>query len=133
MIINGQAETKLILIVEDDEVMLKSLAAELTDGGFKVEKAEDGEVGLRLALKEHPDLILLDIRLPKIDGVTVMEHLRKDSWGATAKVIVLSAVDPDHAMLEAVNRYTPAYYLVKSRVKLGEVTAKVKEVLEKTP
>lgn len=66
-----------ILIVEDECAALNSLATLLNEEGYDTLKAGDGERGLIRALAEEPDLILLDIRLPKLDGLTVLQKLRQ--------------------------------------------------------
>ena len=78
-----------ILVVEDERTALKSLSALLEDEGYGVLQAETGEDGLRLALQEEPDLILLDIRLPDLDGISLLQRLRAGS--SDAAVIIMTA------------------------------------------
>jgi DNA-binding NtrC family response regulator len=78
-----------ILVIEDERTALQSLALLLEDEGFEVLKAESGEMGLRLALQQEPELVLLDIRLPDIDGITVLRRLR--SGHSEAAVIIMTA------------------------------------------
>ena len=78
-----------ILIVEDERTALKALSLLLSDEGYQVLKAETGDEGLRLALREQPDLILLDIRLPDLDGLSVLERLRNGP--CKAAVIIMTA------------------------------------------
>jgi DNA-binding response OmpR family regulator len=83
---------KRILIVEDDPDIALSLRLKLErDGGFAVETAEDGAAGLRAALTRPPDLVLLDVNLPGMDGFEVCRHLRKDPATAATPVIMLTA------------------------------------------
>lgn len=84
---------KTILIIEDSNDLIESLEDMLLIKGYKTLTSTEGKVGLDLALKEHPDLILLDLRLPDISGVQVMKELRKDDWGKKAKVLVITASD----------------------------------------
>lgn len=72
---------KRILIVEDEIPMLKALVDKFSRAGFETLEAKNGIEGLAVALKEHPDLVLLDLVMPKMDGVKMMEKLREDSWG----------------------------------------------------
>ena len=65
-----------ILIVEDEKTALHALSLLLSDEGYEISQADRGEQGLRLAMREEPDLLLLDIRLPDLDGLTVLERLR---------------------------------------------------------
>lgn len=80
--------TKL-LVVEDERTALHSLSMLLEDEGYEVLKADRGELGLNMALQHEPDLILLDIRLPDVDGITVLQRLR--AGYSTAAVIVMTA------------------------------------------
>jgi DNA-binding NtrC family response regulator len=78
-----------ILIVEDEKTALHSLSSLLADEGYNVLQADRGEQGLRLAIREEPDLILLDIRLPDLDGLSLLERLRADH--SDAAVIIMTA------------------------------------------
>jgi two-component system response regulator AtoC len=78
-----------ILVIEDERTALQALAFLLTEEGYEVLKAESGETGLRSSLEEKPDLILLDIRLPGIDGLEVLQKLRAE--GSDAAVIIMTA------------------------------------------
>ena len=83
---------KRILVVEDDPDIALSLRLKLErDGGFEVQTAQDGAAGLRLAVDRPPDLVLLDVNLPGMDGFEVCRHLRKDPATATTPVIMLTA------------------------------------------
>ncbi len=96
--------------------------------GFDVLQAKNGEEGLQSALGNHPDLILLDIIMPKIDGITVLKKLRVHQWGSSVPVIVLtnlSSVVVDKEVQEDVSEF-----LVKTEWDLADVVTKVKEVLQ---
>lgn len=123
------ASQKRILLVEDEPAIARAMADKLTTEGFTVLRASDGEEGLALATKEHPDLILLDVVMPKMDGMTMLGSLRKDSWGKEAKVIFLTNLSE----MEAVQKATELGvfdYIVKSDWKLSDVVRKVREKLE---
>lgn len=77
----AQAKEHTILIVEDDVPELNALRDKFTHEGFSILEAKNGEEGLATALREHPDLILLDIIMPVMDGMTMLVNLRKDPWG----------------------------------------------------
>ena len=119
---------KLILIVEDEEALLGILIEEFQREGFTVLFENNGRDGLRTAIKKHPDLILLDIIMPIMDGLTMLSKLRKDVWGNNAKVILLTNLsDPGkvtHAILESVNGF-----IVKSDWKIKDIIAEVKNKL----
>lgn len=84
-------ESKSILIIEDSLYLAESLADLFTIKGHRATIAPDGRTGVKQALKEKPDLILLDIRLPDIDGYQVYRQIKDDEWGKDANVVVLTA------------------------------------------
>jgi DNA-binding response OmpR family regulator len=117
-----------ILVIEDEKPLLNALSAKLQMEGFEIIEAENGKDGLKSALREKPDLILLDIILPKMDGITVLENLRKDSWGKKAKVIILTNLSDWSNTSKAVNLNVHDY-LVKSDWQIKDVVKKVKNKL----
>lgn len=124
-------DNKKILIVEDEEAMLDAISDTLSNQGFTTITAGDGEEGLDIALKQHPDLILLDIFMPKMDGLVMLQKLRLDEWGRKAPVIILTNLNPNsNSVINSVLKNEPAYYLLKSDVKLEGIVDKVKEVLK---
>jgi len=86
---SGDAKRPRILVIEDEESIRVPLVDTLEDEGFEVLEAGDGERGRHLALTEDPDLILLDLMLPKVDGFTILRDVRRDR--VTAPVVILSA------------------------------------------
>lgn len=121
-------QTKAILIIEDEIAMLRILTDKFSQEGFRVIKAANGEEGLRFALSERPDLILLDIVMPRMGGLEMLDKLREDEWGKTAKVILLTNLSDIEKISEAVKE--GAYdYLIKSDWKLKDIVKKVKEKL----
>ncbi len=123
------AVTKRILIVEDDLPLLNALAETFEKEGFQVLKAQDGEGGLKVALKESPDLILLDIIMPKMHGWQMLEKLREDSWGKKVLVIVLSNISDPQKKEQFMETGQVVDYLVKTELRLQDVVHKVKERL----
>lgn len=127
-------ETKTkILIVEDEVVISKVYAEELRDQGFEVITAVNGKEGLESALSEKPDLILLDILMPVMDGLTMMEKLRETNpYGKSVPIILLTNLSAnEESIIQSVVRNEPSYYLVKSDWELSEVVDKIKERLAK--
>ena len=122
---------KTILIVEDEAPQRKTLAEQFSDEGFRVLKAQNGREGLEIALREQPDIILLDIVMPIMDGMTMMKQLReKNTWGENVPIILLTNLSADdEEKMKAITRDQPAYYLVKSQWTLSDVVEKVKERL----
>lgn len=122
------ADVKTILLIEDEPAISRAMQDKLISEGFKVITAQNGEDGLAAAVKDHPDLILLDVIMPKMDGMTMLTKLRTDAWGKTAKVIFLTNLSE----MEAVQKSTELGvfdYIVKSDWKLSDVVKKVREKL----
>ncbi len=92
-----------ILIIDDDMISIRELGLHLRDAGFKLSFAFDGQAGLRLLQKNRPDLVLLDIKMPIMDGFQVLEHMKTDSDLCDIPVLVLTALDLDQ---EAEKRLT---------------------------
>jgi CheY-like chemotaxis protein len=117
-----------ILIVDDERTLLSALVDKFTREGFVVSGAKNGKEGLSRALADHPDIILLDLIMPVMDGTTMLANLRKDPWGKDAKVIVLTNLSE---LEKAASRLQGVYdYLIKSDWELKDVVKKVKEGLE---
>lgn len=123
---------KKILIVEDELPLLKALTDKFAREGFQTLQAQNGQEGLTLARSEHPDLILLDIIMPVMDGMTMLKHLRSDDWGKTVPVIILTNLSPDDKTLWNVVATEPSYYLLKADRKIEELVTKTKEILKMT-
>jgi len=126
----GETKRKL-LIIEDEISQLKVLTDKFVREGFDVLEAKDGEEGLAVALKEKPHIILLDIVLPKMDGMTMLKKLRQqNAWGKSVPVILLTNLSADDdSILKGVTEDKPAYYLIKSNWTINDVVAKVNERL----
>jgi len=122
-------EAKKVLLIQDDKNITELIKTAFSNEGFKVEVAADGEKGFQAALKDHPDLILLDIMMPGMDGLTMMKSLRADSWGKDATIILLTNLAASDAILQEVVNYQPAFYITKSEFELTDMVAKAKEVL----
>lgn len=120
----------VILIVEDEVPMLKALEFKFTRGNFTVKEAHDGAQGLAIALKVHPDIILLDILMPKMDGITMLRELRKDTWGKTACVIILTNLN-DAKSVEDVAREGVVDFWMKTDLTLDGVVELIKEKLNR--
>ena len=120
-----------IAVIEDEEVISKSLVGELEDAGFEVITAFDGEYGLQLVLKEKPDLILLDIVMPKMDGVTMMKDLRESGeYGKRVPIILLTNLNVDDKIMGDITQNQPSYYLVKSSYTMADVVERVRHSLK---
>lgn len=119
-----------ILIVEDELPMLTVLKDNLMAAGFNhLLEAKDGKEGLAIALKEQPDLILLDILLPIMDGMTMLKKLREDGRCKDTKVILLTNLQADESIMKGVVADQPSFYLVKTDFTIEDVIRKVKITL----
>ncbi len=123
-----QPQSKKILIVEDEQDMRQALVDELTREGFQTLEARNGKEGLESALKEHPDLILLDIVMPVMDGMTMMKKLRESENGKDIPVIMLTNLSDVEKVSNALE-FGVYDYLVKSNWKIEDVTDRVRKKL----
>ena len=114
-----------ILVVEDEASLRDALVDKFSREGFSMLEAKNGEIGLETALVKHPDMILLDIVMPVMDGITMLKKLREDAWGKTAKVIILTNLNDEAKLADALEQGTYEY-LVKSDWKMENIVSTVK-------
>ncbi|MDP3710383.1 MAG: response regulator [bacterium] len=119
---------KKILFIEDESALQKALSEMLQETGYENIQALDGETGLRMAKSGHPDLILLDLILPKKDGFMVLEELKKDPDTQDIPVLVLSNLERAEDIERAMSLGAKSY-MVKTDYKISEVINKIREVL----
>jgi CheY-like chemotaxis protein len=121
----------IIEIIEDDTFLRNVINEKLKLEGFDVLEARDGEEGLETALSKHPDLIILDIVMPKMDGLVVMEKLRQEGvWGKNIPIILFTNLNADDEKInKAIEQHQPTYYLVKSNNTINDLIEKIKECL----
>jgi DNA-binding response OmpR family regulator len=124
------SDQKKILIVEDDEAMCKSLADGLSLLNYKIFKAGDGEKAVTMIIDKVPDLVLLDMLLPKLDGFKVLERIRHypDAKIAQIKVVILSNLWSDKDILRAQALKIDEYF-VKADTSLETVFTRVKQLV----
>lgn len=118
-----------ILIIEDDKFLRELLTQKLLKKNFKVLEALDGEEGIKNIKKEKPDLVLLNLILPGIDGFEVLSKMREDPVLSTIPVIILSNLGQKEEV-EKGFKLGAVDYLIKAHFSLGEIIEKVKNVLE---
>jgi DNA-binding response OmpR family regulator len=120
---------KTILIVEDEVSLRSALSDKFSREGFSVLEARDGEVGLDIAIKKEPEIILLDVIMPKMDGMTMLKNLReKGGWGRNVPIILLSNLGADdEKMMKEISNDKLAFYLVKSDWSLNDIVKQVKD------
>ena len=117
-----------VLLVEDDVALRDIYSARFMAEDFDVVTASDGEMALTQAVKERPDLIILDVMMPKISGFDVLDILRATPETKTTKVIMMTALS-QNSDIEKGKSLGADEYLVKSQVTLTDVIEKAKEVL----
>lgn len=119
---------KKILFIEDEATLQETLGSVLKQTGYEVINALNGETGLRLAKSEKPDLILLDLIMPKLNGFEVLKRLADDGETKDIPVIVLTNMEEMKDINKAIELGAKTY-LVKTEYDLEEVISKVKKVL----
>ncbi len=120
---------KTILFIEDESILQKTFEKIFKKEGYKMISALNGEIGLRLAQLKKPDLILLDLILPKINGFEVLRKLKENKKTKDIPVIVLTNLE-EMADIDRAIELGARTYLVKANYSLEEVLEKTKEALE---
>jgi len=121
--------SKKILFIEDESALQRAVGKILTDEGYQVISALDGDIGLRLAQDELPDLILLDCILPRKNGFEVLDELKKDPKTSGIPVIILSNLEGSEDVQRMIELGATTY-LVKTNYRLEEVVKKIKDTLK---
>jgi len=119
---------KTILIIEDEPALLTALSEKLSKEGFIAIGSRNGEGGLEKATAQKPDIVLLDIVLPKMDGITVLKELRKNKLTENIPVIMLTNLSDGERIGEAIEQGSYEY-LIKSDWKIEDVVEKIKKRL----
>lgn len=128
-----ETNRKKILVVEDDDT-LRTLLVDHLKGDYAISQAEDGQKGLESALQNKPDLILLDLLLPNLGGLELLERLRQhpDAAISSTKVIILSNLASSDTILKAKALYV-SDYLVKADTDLDNIYIKIDQALSEPP
>ena len=119
---------KRIAVIEDDRIMADLIKRGLERSGFEIFSAFDGEEGLRIVESQIPDLVLLDLMLPKLDGLSVAKRLSENMQTKAIPVIILTVMEKTDAMA-GILEDTGYDYIVKSNIDISEIINKVKEKL----
>jgi len=122
-------DQKKVLIVEDDDFLLQMYGTKLELENYGVIMATDGSKGLKAAIKEKPDLILLDLNLPVMDGFKVMEELKKNAETKEIPILVLT----NYGQKENIDRCLnlgAADYLIKAHFVPSEVIERIKKIIK---
>lgn len=120
---------KKILVVEDDPMISSMYKTKFEADGFTILSAEDGLIGLETAKKEKPDIIMLDVILPRLDGFSVLEELKKDPGTKNIPVIMLTnlGTEEDKAKGEKLGALN---YFVKASLTPGQISEQIKKALK---
>ncbi|OHA79715.1 MAG: hypothetical protein A2747_00185 [Candidatus Yonathbacteria bacterium RIFCSPHIGHO2_01_FULL_44_41] len=124
--------TKKILIIDDDKIFSKILRDGLVAGGngkYEVFSAFDGEEGLQVAERERPDLIMLDMMMPKVTGIDFLKKFRKEEWGKETPVIVETQLSDMEKMSEGIELGVRGY-IIKSDYSLDTILRQVEDILK---
>jgi two-component system, OmpR family, response regulator len=127
-------KSKKILVVEDELAMREIVVEKLQSAGFSVIQAEDGAIAVKAVEKERPDLVLLDLMLPEIDGFGVLTKIRsnKNSKIAQTPVIILTNLWSKEEIIKTKTLGVSAY-IIKAYMTTEEILEKITEVLEAEP
>lgn len=117
-----------LLLVEDDRFLRRAAELALVQAGYSVVTAADGVAGLELARKERPDLVLLDLLMPRMSGLEVLAALRADEATRDLRVLILSNSSVERVVAEV--RALGADYLVKANLSLRELVDRVAGLLD---
>lgn len=120
---------KRIAIIEDDTVLQNALGDFLISRGYEIKRAFNGEDGINLVKKESPDLVLLDIVMPKKDGFEVIKELKEDANTKNIPIILLTNLGNIDDVQRALDLGATTY-LIKADYKLEEIVEKIEEVLK---
>jgi len=120
---------KILLVVEDDLSLGKALVNKFSKENFNILEAKNGEEGLEMALKNNPALILLDIVMPKMDGITMLKKLREDEMGKKIPVIFLTNLTDAEHTPNLIDKNVVGY-LIKTDWTLKDIVNKVKSILK---
>ena len=120
---------KKILIIEDDKFLRELISRKLSGDGFDTIGAMDGEEGIKKVKEEKPDLILLDLILPSIDGFEVLSQIKKDESVKSIPVIILSNLGQKEEVEKGL-KMGAVDYLIKAHFTPGEIIEKIRSILK---
>lgn len=122
------AQAVKVAVVEDDASLQFMYKLKLENEGYKVITANDGQQGLQVAEHFMPDIILLDLRMPVMDGAQMLARLRQTDWGSSIRVIILTNISRDEAP-QSLRFLNVDRYIVKAHSTPAQVVEVIREVL----
>ncbi len=128
---HDKTQRKTVLLVDDDPLILRMYHRKLTDDGYAVATATNGEEALGQVAKEKPDLILLDVMMPKMNGVEVLKRLKADERTKDIPVIFLTNLGDSTDDMEKAKALGASEYLVKADVSLKQLSERVASIVGK--
>lgn len=123
--------SKKILIADDDAELVSLYTRVLARSGFVIVTARDGEEAIALADAEKPDLILVDIGMPKKDGFEFSKTLRSfyGDWGKNVPIMILTGHEIEETGLKEIMKIEPTYYIMKASESMDTIVSKIEGVL----
>jgi DNA-binding response OmpR family regulator len=125
MYMSGDLDKKTVLLVEDEQTLRELYGMAFIKAGLNIIMAENGEQGSRFALQHHPDVILLDIDMPLMNGHQAAEKIRLDDWGKTARILFLTNHSDPQTVAHA-SMTKPEEYIVKAHTPIHDVVNQVR-------
>lgn len=119
---------KIVAIIDDDPDVVEALEDKLKDCNYETLAAYNGKDGLEFMQKNHPDFLILDIIMPKMDGLVVLQKMRESDWGKNVPVMILTNVSENEKLAKALEIGVDDYK-IKADVKLTDIVESVKKIL----
>ena len=127
---NNLQSQKIILLVDDDPLILRMYQTKLTNDGYRVNTAFNGEEAIIQARREKPSLIFLDVMMPKMNGVETLKTLKSDPQTAQIPVIILTNLGDKTDDIEKAKNLGALDYMVKSQISLKQLSDRAKKITE---
>lgn len=121
-----------VLIVEDEEILLTALSEELNQEGFQTVLAKDGVEGVEKCQSEKPDLVLLDLVMPRLDGIGALKQMKENESTRSIPVVILTNLSDYDKVSDALS-LGAMDYLVKANYRLEELVFKIKGIVSRQP
>jgi CheY-like chemotaxis protein len=126
-------EQQHILIVDDDLVLSSMVSEILTEEGFDVTVEHNGEDGLRRAEELKPSLVMLDVMMPGMSGIQVLQQIRQSEWGKHIPALMLTNVNEPETITSSIEQGGSVHYLLKTDWSIEDIVEKIKTTLQSTP